>query len=103
LHINVSSKFFENPRQIVFPILANISFTPTIKEQGSNTFYNNKTTFLIKTFDLTLNIERSLTFLQQIDKDISFLRPIEETWGILAPIGAALLSLIYLIKKKRKK
>lgn len=104
LHINVSkSKFFETPRQIIIPILANISFTPTIKEQGSDTFYNNKTTFLTETIDLTLNIEKSLTFFEQIEKDISFLRPIGETWGILAPIGAALLSLIYLIKKKKRK
>jgi hypothetical protein len=62
LHINVSSKFFETPRQIVFPILANISFTPTIKQQGDDTFSNNKTTFLTETIDLTLNIEKSLIF-----------------------------------------
>jgi hypothetical protein len=104
LHINVSkSKFFENPKQIVFPILANISFTPTIKEQGSDIFYNNKTTFLTETFDLTLNIERSLTYFEEIENKISFLRPLGETWGILAPIGAAVLSLIYLIRKKSKK
>lgn len=104
LHINVSkSKFFEKPKQIVFPILANISFTPTIKEQGSDIFYNNKTTFLTKTFDLTLNIERSLTFFEEVEEKISFLRPIGETWAILALIGAALLSLIYLIRKKKKK
>ena len=103
LHINVSSKFFENPRQIVFPLLANISFTPTIKEQGSDTFYNNKTTFLTEIFDLTINIEQSLTYLEEIENKISFLRPIGETWGILAPIGAAVLSLIYLIRKKSKK
>jgi hypothetical protein len=104
LHINVSkSKFFETPRQIIFPILANISFTPTIKEQGSDIFYNNKTTFLTERFDLTVNIERSLEFWEELENKISFLRPIGETWGILAPIGAAILSLIYLIKKKKEK
>jgi hypothetical protein len=103
LHINVSkSKFFPTAIQMVFPILANISFTQTLKNKGGDTFYNNNTTFLTETFDLTVNIERSLTELEEFEKKISFLQPIGTTWQILAPIGAALISLIYLIMRKKK-
>ena len=73
------------------------------KNKGGDTFYNNKTTFLTETFDLTVNIEICLTYLEEIEKKISFLRPIGETWGILAPIGAAFLSLIYINKEKKEK
>ncbi|HSF50013.1 MAG TPA: hypothetical protein VLA74_04555 [Nitrososphaeraceae archaeon] len=102
LHLNVSDSEFKSSKRVVFPIVANISFAPTITNKGGDTFYNNKTTFLPKTVDLTVNIERSLSTLEKFEEYVNFLRPIGDVWQILTPIGAAILSLIYFIARKKK-
>jgi hypothetical protein len=103
LHLNVSDSYFKTLKRLIFPIIANISFAPTITNKGGDTFYNNKTTFLSETADLTVNIERSLTDFEKIEKYINNLKPIGEAWQVLTPIGAGILSLIYFINRKRKK
>jgi len=103
LHLNVSDSYFETSKRLIFPIIAKISFAPTITNKGGDTFHNNKTIFLSEKADLTVNIERSLTNLEKIEKYVSNLKPIGEAWQILTPIGAGLLSLIYFINRKRKK
>lgn len=103
LHLNVSDSYFKTLKRLILPIIANISFAPTITNKGGDTFYNNKTTFLSETADLTVNIERSLTDFEKMEKYISNLKPIGEAWQILTPIGAGILSLIYFINRKRKK
>ena len=103
LHLNVSDSYFKTLKRLILPIIANISFAPTITNKGGDTFYNNKTTFLSETADLTVNIERSLTDFEKMENYIRNLKPIGEAWQILTSIGAGLLSLMYFIKRKRKK
>lgn len=102
LHLNVSNSEFKSSKSIVFPLVANISFPPTITK-GSDTFHNNKTTYLLENLDFTVNIERPLLPFERIGVFASNLKPIGDFWQLLAPIGAAVLSLIYLIRIKRKK
>lgn len=70
LHLNVSDSYFKTLKRLIFPIIANISFAPTITNKGGDTFYNNKTTFLSETADLTVNIEDFLQTMKRL-KSIS--------------------------------
>jgi hypothetical protein len=103
LHLNVSDSYFEKSESLIFPIIANISFAPTITNKGDDTFNNTQTIFLSETADLTLNVERSLSDFEKVGKYVSNLKPIGDAWEILTPIGAGILSLIYFINRKRKK
>jgi hypothetical protein len=102
LHLDVSDSYFNESKRLIFPIIANISFAPTITKKGDDTFNNTQTTFLPKKADLTVNIERSLLPLEQFEKYVNNIKSIGDAWQILTPIGAGILSLIYLIRKKKK-
>jgi endoglucanase Acf2 len=78
LHLDVSDSYFNTSKRLIFPIIANISFAPTITKKGDNTYNNTQTIFLSETADLEVNIERSLTDFEKAEKYISSLKPIGE-------------------------
>jgi hypothetical protein len=103
LHLAVPNSEFKTSKRLIFPLIVNISFVPTITNKGGDTFNNNKTIFLSENADLIVNIERSLLPLEILENYVNNLKPIGEAWQILTPIVAGLLSFVYFINRKRKR
>jgi hypothetical protein len=92
------------PDPYTLPINANISFTPTIREDSSGQKFKPKSIAIPNNSDLTITILPPLSFKEHLNNFyITWLAPISGIWTFLAGIGAVIAPLIVRMYSRKQK
>jgi len=103
LHISIPNSDVDKSKHLIIPINASISFpTDIIKKNGEN-FYNNKSISLLKHSNLVLTVLPSLNSTERLSQFVKMVKPVSDLWIILAPIGTAIITLVFYLYRKRNR